>query len=177
MEPMKAVKVLLDQGKIGEDAVLLLDEIYLQKDVQCQGGKLAGADSEGNLFKGVMSFLINIFKQSILFVIKAIPEVKIEGLWLSEQVGECIHTLRKTCFNIVAVISDNHSTNVSALNILIKKYPHTRKDIIIINYPSNINNGIYLFFKKYYGKKCKITYSIQEHLFSLNLISMNFMIA
>ena len=28
MEPAKAVKVLLDQGKIGEDVVLLLGEIY-----------------------------------------------------------------------------------------------------------------------------------------------------
>ena len=33
MEPIKAVKVLLDQGEIGEDVVLLFDEIYLQNDV------------------------------------------------------------------------------------------------------------------------------------------------
>ena len=52
-EPIKAVKVLLDQEKIG-DVALLLDQIYLQKDVQCQGGKLDGVDPEGNLFKGVM---------------------------------------------------------------------------------------------------------------------------
>ena len=48
MEPIKVVKVLLDQGKIGEDVVLLLDEIYLQKDAQYQGGKLLGI--------GVMTF-------------------------------------------------------------------------------------------------------------------------
>ena len=54
MEPIKAVKVLLDQEKIG-DVALLLDEIYLQKDVQYQGGKLVVVDSEGNLFKGVMT--------------------------------------------------------------------------------------------------------------------------
>ena len=61
MKPLKAVKVLLDQGKIG-DTVLLLDEIYLQKDVQYQGSKLVGVDSEGNLFKGVMKFIINSLK-------------------------------------------------------------------------------------------------------------------
>ena len=54
MEPLKAVKVLLDQGKIGEDVVLLLDQIYLQKGVQYQGGTIVGADSEGNLLKGVI---------------------------------------------------------------------------------------------------------------------------
>ena len=35
---------------------------------------------------------------------------------------------------------------MSAFNILIKKYPHTRKDANINNHPSNINDGIYLFF-------------------------------
>ena len=44
MEPIKAVAVLLDKGKIGEDVVLLSDEIYLQKDVQYQGGKFAGVN-------------------------------------------------------------------------------------------------------------------------------------
>ena len=103
-------------------------------------------------------------------------------MWISEQIDECTHTLNKTGFNIVEVISDNHSTNVSAFNILIKKYPHTRKDISIINHPSNINNGIYLFFdsvhllKNIRNNHMEITYLIQEDLFSLNLISMNFMI-
>ena len=112
------MKILLHQGKIGEDVVLLLDEIYFQKDVQYQGGKLVGVDSEENLFKGIMTFMIKSLKQSIPFVIKAIPKVKIEGLWISEQIDECIHTLHKAGFNIVAVISDNHSTNVSAFNCI-----------------------------------------------------------
>ena len=47
---------------------------------------------------------------------------------------------------MVTVISHSHSTNVSAFNILIKKNPHIRKYISIINNPSNKNNGIYLFF-------------------------------
>ena len=34
MEPIKAVEVLLDQGKMGKDIASLLDEIYLQKDAQ-----------------------------------------------------------------------------------------------------------------------------------------------
>ena len=86
MEPIKAVKVLLDQVKIGEDVVLLLDEIYLQKNVQYQGGKLVGVKPEGNLFNDVMAFMLNSLKQSLTFAIKAIHEVKGESLWLSEQI-------------------------------------------------------------------------------------------
>ena len=69
-----------------------------------------------------MTFVTNSLKQSIPFAIKAIPEIKIESLSFSEQTYECIHTLHKSGFNIVAVISDNHSTNVPVFNILIKMF-------------------------------------------------------
>ena len=62
--------------------------------------KLVGVDSEGNLFEGIMTFIINSLKQSIPFVTKATPEVKSEGLWLSEQIDKCIQTLHKIGFNI-----------------------------------------------------------------------------
>ena len=105
----------------------MLDEIYLQEDVQYQGGQLVGVDSKGNLFKGVMTFMIHSLKQSIPFVIKTIPEVKSRGLWLSEQIDECIHSLHQSDFNILPVISDNHSTNVSLFDILIKKSIYKEK--------------------------------------------------
>ena len=132
MEPIKVVKVLLDQEKVGEDVIFLLHETYLQKDVQHQSCNLVGVDSEGNLFTGIMTFMINSLKQSISFVIKTIPKVKVMVLWLSEETDECIHTLHQSGFNDVSFISDNHSINVSAFNILIKKYPHTRKVSILL---------------------------------------------
>ena len=54
IEPLKAAKVLLEQGKIGNHVVLLLGEVCLQKDSQYQDGKLVGADNEGKLYKGVL---------------------------------------------------------------------------------------------------------------------------
>ena len=78
IEPLKAAKVLLEQGKIGTHVVLLLGEVYLQKDSQYQDGKLVGADNEGKLYKGVMTFMINNLKKSLFFVIKAIPEINSE---------------------------------------------------------------------------------------------------
>ena len=72
IEPLKAAKIVLEQGKIGTDVVLLLDEFYLQKDSQYQ-------ENEGNLYKDVVTFMINSLKKSIPFVIKAIPEINMEG--------------------------------------------------------------------------------------------------
>ena len=62
-----------------KDVAVLLDEIYIQKDVQYEGGKLIGADGDGHMFKGIMTFMIVGFKKSIPFVVKAIPETHIEG--------------------------------------------------------------------------------------------------
>ena len=58
MKPLKAVKLLLNEGKIDKDIVLLTDGMYLQKQVQFQQGKLIGCDDNDNLFKEIMTFMI-----------------------------------------------------------------------------------------------------------------------
>ena len=78
MEPLKAVKLLLDERKIDKDIVLLTDEMYLQKELQFQQGKLIGCDDNGNLFKGIITFMIVGVRKNVPFVVKAVPEAKIE---------------------------------------------------------------------------------------------------
>ena len=67
IEPLEADKLLLEQEKIGTDVVLLLDRVYLQKDSQFHDGKRVGTDNKGNLYKGVMTFMINSLKKSSPF--------------------------------------------------------------------------------------------------------------
>ena len=50
LEPLKAVKLLLNERKIDKDIVLLIDKMYLQKELQFQQGKLIGCNDNGNLF-------------------------------------------------------------------------------------------------------------------------------
>ena len=85
VEPLKAVKLLLNECKIDKDIVLLTDEMYLQKEVQFQQGKLIGCDDNSNLFKGIITIMIVGVRKSVPFVVKAVPESKIEGKWLSGQ--------------------------------------------------------------------------------------------
>ncbi|XP_065639339.1 uncharacterized protein LOC136072179 [Hydra vulgaris] len=125
VEPLKSIKCLLNQDKNDKDVVLLMDEIYLQKKAQYQGGRMIGVDNKGILYKGVMTFMIATLKKKINFVIKAIPEVKIEGKWLADHVDECITSLQENGFHVRGVISDNHSTNVSAFSHLMQKYKNT----------------------------------------------------
>ena len=79
------------------------------------------------------------------FVIKGIPETKIEGKWLANELDESIKSLHNIGFNIRAVISDNHSTNVSAFAHLIKNFGFN-KEVHGIKHPSKPELCIYLFY-------------------------------
>ena len=46
IEPLKACKLLLEEGKMDKDVILSLDEIFLQKDAQYSGGRTIGADAQ-----------------------------------------------------------------------------------------------------------------------------------
>ena len=49
----------------------MLDEIHLQKDAEYHGGKMFGVDKKGELYTGVVSFMIvGLNKESIPFVVK-----------------------------------------------------------------------------------------------------------
>ena len=136
----------MEQDKIGTDVALLLDKVYLQKDSQYQDGKLVGVDNQENLYKGVMTFMINSLKKFIPLIAKAIPEIKIEQKWLPEHVDNYITSLNHVKFNACAIISDNHSASVLALKYLFNMNGNEQNGENVINHPSNTTNHIYLFF-------------------------------
>ena len=84
LKPLKTVKLLLSKRKIDKGIVLLTDEMYLQKELQFQQGKLIGCDENGNLLKRIMTVVIVGVRKNVPFVVKAVPESKIEGKWLSD---------------------------------------------------------------------------------------------
>ena len=56
VEALKACTLLLEKGMMDKDVILMLDEIFLQKDEAYQGGHVIGSDKDGNLFKGITLF-------------------------------------------------------------------------------------------------------------------------
>ena len=52
---VKALKLLREKGEISEDIILMVDEMFLQKSTQYQGGEYVGADEDGNLCKGMVA--------------------------------------------------------------------------------------------------------------------------
>lgn len=130
VESITAAKSFLGKGKLSQDCILMLDEMYLQKGTQFHGGKYVGADETGNLYKGIMIFMISGLKETVPTVVKVCPEVTVTGDWLSQEIIACIVQLLNAGFNIRAVVADNHSVNVNAFKILLNKFEGDKKHFI-----------------------------------------------
>ena len=122
VDAIKAVTFLREKGEISTDCILMVDEMYLQKATQYQGGEYVGVDKEGNLFKGIVVFMIVGLKESISYVIQALPEITFNGKWLSEKMSKSIDLLGEAGFNVRGIVTDNHAANVNAFNCLHIEY-------------------------------------------------------
>ena len=122
VDSVKAAKLLKEQNKISTDVIIMVDEMYLQKCAQFSGGEYVGADLEGNLYNGIVVFMIKGLKTSLSIVVKACPENKLNGQWLAEEMAQCISQLSKEGFRVRAIITDNHSSNVAAFKTLFASF-------------------------------------------------------
>ena len=52
----------------------------------------------------------------------AIPRVKNSGEIVYQNINKCLSLLAQSQFRVRAIISDNHTTNVKAYNILLTNY-------------------------------------------------------
>ena len=114
IDSLKGLKVLREKGRISTDLIIMEDEMYLHKAAQYQAGEYVGADEEGNLYKGIVAFMVVGLKQSTPFVVQAIPEVTFNGQWLCDKIASNIANLGNAGFCVSEPVADNHSSNVNA---------------------------------------------------------------
>ena len=93
VDALKALKTLYEKGSFSRNCILMIDEMYLQKSAQYQSGEYVELDEEGNLYKGVVAFMVVGLKQSIPFVVQAFPELTFNGQWLVENININIDNL------------------------------------------------------------------------------------
>ena len=119
---------------------------FLQKLVEYHIGNFVCQDEEGNLYKGIVNFMIVPLKQFIPVVIKSCPETTISGKWLKDEIDRSIFDLKSCGFKTRAVISDDHSSNVSAFNNLLKNNNGDKK---LLFYHPLYQGSIETFNQKY----------------------------
>ena len=52
------MKKLREKGHISSDVILMVDEMFLQKEASYQSGDYVGGDEEGELYRGIACFMI-----------------------------------------------------------------------------------------------------------------------
>ena len=137
--------MLRDNLLFSDDAVLMLVEMYIQQQVQYDGRDLTGCNSELQMYKSILCFMVVSLKQSTPYILKAFPLTKINHQIVQDCVLSCLSILTKEKFTIRAVVCDNHSTNVSAYKHLKELYPCSIRDNAITN-PYNPDKYTYLIF-------------------------------
>ena len=72
---------MCENGSTSQNLILLSDEMYLQKCTEYFDGEMIGMNSEKELYKSVLSFMIIGLEQTISCLIKAALVVKLENNW------------------------------------------------------------------------------------------------
>ena len=99
--------------------------MYLQKCEEHFAGDLVGCNSEGELCKGLIYFMIVVLKNYIPYVIKSSPETKINADLLKLELVDYLSILFKSGFSVRATVCDNHPSNVSSFKNLLQ---HSNQD-------------------------------------------------
>ena len=76
-------------------------------------------------------------KKSIPYVIKACPEISTCGEWFADAISKNISTMCNNGVNVGTVVTHNHSANVSAFHMLLRKQ-ETDSSRLFIKQPDNI---------------------------------------
>ena len=58
LNSLKALNLLKKGGKLSQDIASMACEMYLQKSSRYHSGEYVGADEEGNLYEGIVAFMV-----------------------------------------------------------------------------------------------------------------------
>ena len=122
IDAYKTAQLLKNNGSISEDVILLFDEIYIQQCEEYVAGECFGAAEDSQLYKGVVCFMVVGLRKNVSYVLHMVPETRISGELLQNEIVKCIQILQDLEFNVRGVCCDNHSSNVAAYKGLSKLY-------------------------------------------------------
>eukprot|EP00912_Choanoflagellata_sp_UC4_P001354 UC4_evm1s837 len=132
LDPAKVLKFLIGAGAITKDVTLMYDEVFLSCMEEYSSGVVVGSDAEtGELFKGILTFMIVGIggQKGSSYVIRSVPEVKITGTLISEELKAILTTLDSAGLDVRAVVSDNHKANISAAGLTLESNGQQKTDL------------------------------------------------
>ena len=101
---------------------MMLDEMYLEKANDYHAGNMIGANKDGDLYRGILIFMIVGFKEYIPYVIKSGPEVSINSSLVIKETLPSLTSLKSAGFRARVIVCDIHSCNISAFLSLMNSH-------------------------------------------------------
>ena len=83
-------------------------------------------------------------KESIPYIVQAVPEVKFGVEWLVEKISNCIDDLTSAEFCVRGIVTDNHASNMHAFSLLALIFNSNSHQYI--KHPGNFDKKTYLFY-------------------------------
>ena len=99
---------------------MIFDEMYLLKSQEHFEGEMIGCDDEGELYTGIVCFMIVGLNKSIPYVIKSSPETNIDANWLKAELLDSLEILSNFGFRVRAIVCEKHPPNVSSFKKLLE---------------------------------------------------------
>ena len=93
---------------------MIFIEMYSLKSQEYFWGEMIGCDDEGELYTGIVCFMIVGLEESIPYMIKSSPETNIDANWLKTELLDSLEILSNFGFRIRAIVCDKHPSNVSS---------------------------------------------------------------
>ena len=131
IDTVNCAQTLRNEDKISSDVCLMFYKMYLQKYEEYFAGHLVGCNSEGELYKGLVCFMIIGLKNSIPYVIQSSPETKINADWLKEELIDCLGIFSKFGFIVTAMVCDSRPSNVSSFKNLLQHFKQDPDELFI----------------------------------------------
>ena len=125
IDAAKCANALRIKGNNSEDICLIFDQMYLLKSEDYFRGEMIGCVDEGELYKGIVCFMIVDFKESIPYVIKSSTETNNDVNCLKTELSDSLKIYPNCGFCGRAIVCGNHSLKVSNFKKLLK---HTNQN-------------------------------------------------
>ena len=93
-----------------------------EKSQEYFGEEMIGCDEEGELYQGIVCFMIVGLKESIPYVIKSSPETNIDANGLKTEFLDSLEILSNCGFRVRDIVCDNHPSNVSSFKKLLEDF-------------------------------------------------------
>ena len=120
IDAVTCANALRIEVKISEDVYLIFDEMYLQNSQEYFWREMIGCDDKGELYKVIVCFMIVGLKESIPYVLKSLPETKLDANWLKAELLDSLKILSNCGFRVRAIVCDSPPSHVSSFKKLLE---------------------------------------------------------